>query len=172
MTKPLIKPTRDIWGANAEPMKNDETTPPCALCGAPHIGILSACYLVLRGNFLFFDKLGITVFKPDRKADALFIKLPSGETGISVDITERSETAAVIHDSCADLAKGKLAALREVTEEEVLYGDLGDLAGSYDDEVLDEHLHKPGSLPALPASTQEGHEDCQEAEEGADSNDP
>lgn len=154
--KPLIRPTHDIFGADAEPMRNDETTPPCRLCGKAHVGILSPAYMIVRGNFHHLANEGITVFKPTRKADVMYVEMAGGPVGWGIDIQPGSTTACVVHDVCAEFAARKLRALREVTEEEILYGEYEE------EEDEQERLDRRPVLPAM--CPQETEESGQEGE--------
>lgn len=111
MKKPLIKPSTNIWGANALPMKHDDHTPPCRLCAHRHVGVLTPVYLMLRGNFVMVDDLGTEIFVPASHNDIEFIELPSGRKALLVDTATQHTQVMVVHEDCAHHAKEKLEEL-------------------------------------------------------------
>ena len=85
-------------------MEHDELTPACRLCGQTHVGMLASCYLVLRGNYIFVPSLGVQVFALDPRAPIVFTELPSGAKALVIDVNDRNEAIAVMHEECADHA--------------------------------------------------------------------
>jgi cold shock CspA family protein len=102
---------RKLMGPNAMRMKHDEVTPPCLICEDPHAGVLTPCYLLLRGNYVFSPQHGAEVFVFDPELQVEFFELQNGQKACFVDVNQRKKTAAIIHDDCAENLQKKLQML-------------------------------------------------------------
>ncbi len=100
-------------------MNNDETTPPCSLCGKAHVGIVRPCFLLLRGAFLYSEQYGCEVFAFDDEVQLLLIDLENGMKAAIVPMQPtRRRVSAVVHESCAEEASERLEMLGDLSEEE------------------------------------------------------
>src|SRR3954463_15072162 len=106
--RPLVYVPENAFGANAQELDNDETTPACKVCASDHVGVLNPCYLMLRGSYIFAPDLGAEVFVLSAAVEVL--RLPNGTSALIVDINPRSNAAHVIHEECAAIAADKLEA--------------------------------------------------------------
>lgn len=91
-------------GDQLRSLPNDEATPPCRICGAPHIGNLASCHLVLRGNYVFSPAFGREVFILDPDIELTAHELPNGAIGFVVNVDPAEESAMVMHEDCTSLA--------------------------------------------------------------------
>lgn len=129
---PLIKAPLHLHGANAEAMANDEVTPGCALCAAEHTGIMTPCYLALRGHYAYIPALKGAIFVLDKHSEVTFLEMPSGRKALAVDVSSKGATARVVHEDCADAAAMQLKAMWEM-------GD--DYAEQIDEDEPEEDIH-------------------------------
>ncbi len=121
MSAPVILPPARTVEIGAMP--NDDTTPPCRLCGADHVGVLTPTYLTLRGNYMWNAELGCEVFVLDQRIGLEFMALPTGGKAIIVDVNPKKALAAVAHEDCIDEAARKLEATMDFDEDEMFRMD-------------------------------------------------
>lgn len=114
---PLIKQPTHLFGANADPMPNDEATPGCALCGADHTGITTPCFLALRGHYTYIPALKGAVFVLDGRSEVTYLEMPSGRKALAVDVASRGATARVVHEDCAMSAASQLRGLYAASDD-------------------------------------------------------
>lgn len=120
---PLIQPNPNILGVNGQRMENDETTPACRICAAPHVGVLTPCYLGLRGSYIFSPELGCEVFALDPSVAIEFFKLPNGQTAVVVDMNPKLRVTGAAHEDCVETASAKLEMTIDFNEEDDLDND-------------------------------------------------
>lgn len=88
--------------SNQRRMENDETTPPCLLCDAPRVGILTPCYLMLRGNYVFSPEHGAQIFIFDDELKVEFTQTMGGRKACFVDVLPGELASVIVHDDCAE----------------------------------------------------------------------
>jgi hypothetical protein len=115
-------------------MPYDDATPPCRYCGEEHVGTVQRSHIMLRGSYMFVERLGHEVFVVDPKNKLGLITLPNGWQALIVDIDPKQEASAAMHEACAQEAVEALYAVGYLPEHAV---------GA---EILEEEDHLPEAL--------------------------
>lgn len=99
-------------------MENDETTPGCPACGAEHVGVLTPCYLLARGNYVFSPELGCEVFVLAPDAGITSFSLPNGMVAFVVDVQKKGKATMIMHEECVDMALERYDDMEDPDEED------------------------------------------------------
>lgn len=103
-------------------LPNDEATPACRVCGADHVGMLTSCFLVLRGNYVFPPEFGCETFILDPDIGITTYTLPNGSTAVVVKVVKGDDSAMVMHEDCVDLAITSVDTIDQQAEEDSWLG--------------------------------------------------
>lgn len=107
-------------------MEHDETTPPCKVCGADHVGTYAPCYLLLHGSYGFSPQHGCEIFFLAPNVNVKIFEAPNGQLALVVDVRAQSNATMVMHEDCVETAIDRVIAL-------------SDLDGMEDDELEDDY---------------------------------
>ena len=115
--RPLLPGAAALLGNNGIEMEHDEVTPPCVVCGKPHVGMHSIAFIMLRGSYMFLPEHAVEVFAIDPDIPLQPMQLQDSSFAVAVGINERKKNAFVMHEECAEAIAKAIAAF--VQEQEI-----------------------------------------------------